>query len=182
MEFLIVLINVFFIPSAIFLLWKKNGYFSFRELPISYTGTTHTKNAFFASVAAAAAFEAISIYILFSSIPTLKSPSLVYLIFACLLSLSLSGITFSPQRSFIHRIFVWFMGVTAVAWSFFFHLKLLTVAPLYGTVGLLLSVIALIGVPVLYLIHKSAGVSQLLFAGVVVLWNILMSVLIYLHA
>ena len=175
---LIGIINAIFIPLALYYVWNENGRFPIRSLPFSHAGDTHTARIFSKLVAIAATLELLFLVELFTTLPALQTPLLIALPLIGMAALLLTAAVSSKRSFIIHRICTGIMVWSLIAWSFLFHTALLAISTLIGSAGLFLSTILVLGIPVLYFRHKSFGSSEVLFASVVVVWNLLMTYLI----
>ena len=173
------ILNAFFIPSAILFLWLQNERFSFFNTPISYTRKTRTKTQFIAYTLSANFIEIAFLISIFQTFPSLLSPNLLWLLILGLGSLAVTAVTTKQEHSSLHKIAGHTMATTVILWSILFHIELLSVSVFFGFIGLLLSLLCVTLLPFIYFHLKSVGWAELLFAGIVICWNIMMTVLLF---
>jgi hypothetical protein len=171
------LLNTFLIPFGFYRCWKLGGEFSFKKYPLSYVTKTKYKNIFIFYVSAISVTQIFFLFGLLSSFKSLPD-YLVALPFTSMVALLISGLVHSSINKPIHRTAIVYMVISLIAWSGLWHLFLYDFNLLVGILGLGITLTVLIGCPALHLYYKNFGMSELLFAGATVCWNILMIVFI----
>ena len=171
------LLNCVFIPLAVYFLWSKNNYFNFFELPLTYSGTTHTKKPFIVLTCIGITIELLFVMYLLNAFNLTTNNILMYFAAIGFLGIFITALT--PQgRPRLHRAGIRIMITVMVFWSMYLHFLLFSVSSKIALLGTALSTICLFGVSYFYFFIKSKGYTELFFIGIVLLWNILMTYLL----
>lgn len=167
------LINILYIPATFYICWSKGGRFSFVDYPISYASRTKIKTFYSTSLVLIAVFQILFVSGLFVLLNKINTIFLQGLFYSGMISLALSGIVTSRMSKTLHRVFVLYMIVSITIWSFLFSSIFLEMNFYLRAIGMLIPLLASVGVPILYLKTKAFGLSEILFATLTVIWNIL---------
>jgi len=167
------LLNTFIIPFGFYRCWLLGAKFSFKEYPLSHVTKTKYKNVFTFYILIIAVTQIFFLFGLLGSFINLPD-YLVALPFTSMIALLISGLVHSSINKPIHRTAIVYMVVSLIAWSFLWHTFIYALSPTVGISGFIISTIVLIGCPALHLYYKNFGMSEILFAGATVIWNILM--------
>ena len=173
------IVNLLFIPLALYFLWVRNGKFSLVTLPISYTGTTTTRKHFMFLTSLGAFIELLFITQLLLTLGMATDKFLLPLQIIGFLGIFLTAIT-PPGASRLHRAGITIMVIAMTFWSLYFHYALLSYSNLIAGIGLILSISTFIGIPYFYYYVKSKGLTELFFIAIVLCWNILMTYFVLL--
>ncbi len=166
------LVNVVFIPIAFYVCWYLGGRFSFVKHPLSYVSRTKAKSLYSTSLFLIAGFQILFTSAIFDVFTDAQNFVLQGLFYSGMISLALSGLITSEVNKFVHRLLFAYMVISITVWSFLFSLTLTTTSHELSLSILLITTVAALGVPALYLKTKSFGLSELLFAALTVLWNV----------
>lgn len=168
------ILNLFFIPLAIYFLWVSNDKFSLVKLPLSYVGTTHSKRQFIFLVSLGTLIELLFVLHILSTVDMISNNILLALLVVGFLGMFLTAAT-PHSKPRLHKAGITIMVVAMTLWSFYFHYALSTYSSVVASIGFILSILTLTGVPYLYFYIKSKGLTELFFIAVVLFWNILMT-------
>ena len=167
------LTNILLIPLSFYLCWDKAGRFSFIKYPLSYATKTKAKSLYTISLVFIAVVQILFITGVSIIYPSAQDVLIYGLFYLGMLFLALSGLVTSSYSRLLHRFFIIGMIFLITVWAFLYSIYLLGVSPYVGYTGILITVIATIGVPLLYLRTKSFGLSEILFATLTIIWNAL---------
>ena len=167
-------INSLYFPAAIYICWARNGYFSFKEYPVSIAGhNSETARFFMLSTIVSAFLEACFLYAIFAHFPELNTPLLIALPAVGMSSLVVAGVLHGPNNRMIHRGAVFVMFGSLLAWSCIFTYAMFRINPLVGGASAGLTFISVVSALYFKYRYDMFGIAQLIFAASVIIWNLL---------